>query len=124
MELPKDPNSSCNTSPDTRKEQLSKFMGLHQQFKYIIDRVRHFWHEFIKSPTVVNSGGGTPVLGYIRDVRPEWVSSPGRKPADECKFLTKNLQMGHNFDIILPGHGWFSSKLNKTYCGLVNFYCK
>ena len=29
---------------------------------------------------------------------------------DECKFFTKNLQMGHNFDIILPGTGWFSSK--------------
>ena len=28
--------------------------------------------------------------------------------------------MGHNFDIILPGNGWFSSKLNKTYCSLVN----
>ena len=32
--------------------------------------------------------------------------------------------MGHNFDIILPEDGWFSSKLNKTYCNLVNFYCK
>ena len=36
-------------------------------------------------------------------------------------FLTKNLRMGHNFDIILPGNGWFASKLNKTYCSLVNF---
>ena len=69
-------------------------------------------------------GGGTPILGHITDVRPEWVSFPGRKPADGCKFLTKNLRMGHNFDIILPGNGWFSSKLNKTYCSLVNFYCK
>ena len=43
---------------------------------------------------------------------------------DGCKFLTKNLRMGHNFDIILPGNGWFSSKLNKTYCSLVNFCCK
>ena len=60
--------------------------------------------------------GGTPILSHIRDVRPE--------PADGCKFLTKNLRMGHNFDIILPGNGWFSSKLNKTYCGLVNFCCK
>ena len=68
--------------------------------------------------------GGTPILGHIRDVRPEWVTFPGRKPADGCKFLTKNLRMGHNFDIILPGNGWFSSKLNKTYCSLVNFYCK
>ena len=68
--------------------------------------------------------GGTPILGHIRDVRPEWVSFPGRKPADGCKFLTKNLWMGHNFDIILPGDGCFSSKLNKTYCSLVNFYCK
>ena len=69
-------------------------------------------------------GRGTPILGHIRDVRPEWVSFPGRKPANGCKFLTKNLWMGHNFDIILPGNGWFSSKLNKTYCSLVNFYCK
>ena len=68
--------------------------------------------------------GATPILGHIRDVRPEWVSFPGRKPADGCKFFTKNLRMGHNFDIILPGNGWFSSKLNKTYCSLVNFYCK
>ena len=65
------------------------------------------------------SGGGgggttTPILGHIRDVRPEWVSFPGQKPADGCKFLTKNLRMGHNFDIILPGNGWFSSKLNKN----------
>ena len=66
--------------------------------------------------------GGTPILGHIRDVWPEWVSFPGRKPADGCKFLTKNLRMGHNFDIILSGNGWFSSKLNKTYCSLVNFY--
>ena len=75
-------------------------------------------------------GGGalsywvTPILGHIRDVRPEWVTFPGRKPADGCKFLTKNVRMGHNCDIILPGNGWFSSKLNKTYCSLVNFYCK
>ena len=68
--------------------------------------------------------GGTPVLGHIRDVRPEWVSFPGQKPACGSKFLTKNLRIGHNFDIILPGNGWFSSKLNKTYCSLVNFCCK
>ena len=69
-------------------------------------------------------GGGTPILGHIRDVRPEWVSFPGRKPADGCKFLTKSLRTGHNFDIILLGNGWFFSKMNKTYCSLVNFYCK
>ena len=63
---------------------------------------------------------GTPILCHIRDVRPEWVSFPGRKPVDGYKFLTKNLRMGHNFDIILPGNGWFFSKLNKTYCSLVN----
>ena len=73
---------------------------------------------------VTQPPGGTPILSHIRDVRPEWVSFPGRKPADGCKFLTKNLRMGHNFDIILPGNGLFSSKLNKTYCSLVNFYCK
>ena len=43
-------------------------------------------------------GGGTPILGHIRDVR---------KPADGCKFLTKNLRMGHNFGIILPENGCF-----------------
>ena len=57
--------------------------------------------------------GGTPILDHIRDVRPEWVSFPGQKPADGCKFLNKNLRMGHNFNIILPGNGWFSSKLKK-----------
>ena len=67
---------------------------------------------------------GTPILGHIRDVRPEWVNFPGRKPSDGCKFLTKKLRMGYNSDIILPGNGWFSSKLNKTYCSLVNFFCK
>ena len=49
--------------------------------------------------------GDTAILGHIMDVRSEWVSFPGRKPADGCKFLTKNLRMGHNFDIILPGNG-------------------
>ena len=38
-------------------------------------------------------GGHTPILGHIRDVRPEWVSFPGQKPADRCKLLTKNLRM-------------------------------
>ena len=71
----------------------------------------------------ISGGGGTPILGYIRDVRPEWMSFPGQKPADGYKFLTKNLRMGHNFDIILPGNGCFPSKLNKTYYSLVNFYC-
>ena len=76
-------------------------------------------------PTFSDSGpGDTPILGHIRDVRPEWVSFPGPKPVDGCKFLTKNLQMGHNFDIILPGNGWFSSELNKTCCSLVSFCCK
>ena len=49
--------------------------------------------------------GGTPILSHIRDVRPEWVSFPGQKPANECKLQTKNLRMGHNFDIVLPGNG-------------------
>ena len=69
-------------------------------------------------------GGGSPILGHIEDVRPEWVRFPDRKPADGCTFFTKNLRTGHNFDIILPGNGWFSSKLNKNYCSLANFYCK
>ena len=77
----------------------------------------------VKQPikmVICHPRGGTPILGHIRDVRPEWVSFPGRKPADGSKFFTKNLRMGHNFDIFLPGNGWFSSKLNKTYCSLVN----
>ena len=89
-------------------------------------------HDSLGSPISVKAsafgvsipGGGTPILGHIRDVRPEWVSFLGRKSADGCKFLTKNLRMGHNFDKILPGNGCFSSKLNKTCCSLVDFYCK
>ena len=27
-------------------------------------------------------GGGTPLLGHIRDLQPEWVSFPGQKPVD------------------------------------------
>ena len=50
-------------------------------------------------------GGGTSILGHIGDVWPEWVTFLGRKPADGCKFLTKNLRMGHNCDIILPRNG-------------------
>ena len=42
--------------------------------------------------------GSTPVLGHIRDVQPEWVSFRGQKSADGCKFLPKNLRMGHNFN--------------------------
>ena len=33
--------------------------------------------------------GGHSILAHIRDVPPEWVSFPGRKLADGCKFLTK-----------------------------------
>ena len=72
--------------------------------------------------TTSQLGRGTPILGHIRDVRPEWVSFSSQKPADGYRFLTINLRMGHNFDIILPATGWFSSKLNETYCSLVNFY--
>ena len=85
-----------------------------------VSTVLHYCHTAL----AFGPGGGTPILGHIREARPEWVSFPGQKPADGCKFLTKNLRMGHNFDIILPGNGWFSSKLNKAYCSLVNFYCK
>ena len=56
---------------------------------------------------VLDTRGGTLILGHTRDVRPEWVTFPGRKPADGCKFLTKNLRMGHNFDIIYLGMGAF-----------------
>ena len=69
-------------------------------------------------------GGGHSHIGsyYGYAARMGEFSRP--KTCDGYKFLTKNLRMGHNFDIILPGNGWFSSKLNKTYCSLVNFYCK
>ena len=86
--------------------------------------MRGIWIVFGKVYKRITETGGIPILGHIRDVRPEWVSFPCRKPADGCKFLTKNLRMGHNFDIILPGNGWFSSKLNKAYCSFVNFYCE
>ena len=36
------------------------------------------------------TGGGLPywvILGHIGDVRPEWVSFAGLKPADGCKFF-------------------------------------
>ena len=72
---------------------------------------------------VAFSWGGTPLSGHIRDVRPEWANFPGQKPAGGCKFFWQNLRMGVNsfgktcgwviiFYTILPGNGWFSSKLN------------
>ena len=33
--------------------------------------------------------GDTPILDHIRAVWPEWLSFPGKIPADGCKFLTK-----------------------------------
>ena len=81
----------------------------------------HCLHCEISSLTFIIKALGTPTLGHIRDVQPEWLSFPGPKPVNGCKFLTKNLGMCHNFDIILPGNQWFSSKLNKAYCSLVNF---
>ena len=48
--------------------------------------------DYVKLP----GGGGALILGDIRDVRPEWMSFPGQKPVNGCKFLTKNLRMGHN----------------------------
>ena len=68
--------------------------------------------------------GRAPILGHIRDVWPEWVSFQAENLWMVVNFLPKILGMGHNFDIILPGNGWFSSTFNKTYCSLVNFYCK
>ena len=52
--------------------------------------------------TLLHPGRGVLpyILGHIRDVRPEWVTFPGRKLADGCTFFTKNLRIGHNFDII------------------------
>ena len=99
-------------------------MGYFQEEFYQITHTIVFDFGLYKFKWLDTSRGGTPIVGHIRDVRPEWMSFPGRKSADGCKFLAKNLRMGHNFDIILPGNGWFSSKLNKTYCSLVNFYCK
>ena len=69
-------------------------------------------------------GGALPYWVTLGMCGQNGLSFPGRKPADGCKSLTKNLRMGHNFDIILPGNGWFPFKLTETYCSLANFYCK
>ena len=70
---------------------------------------------------------------YTRGALPYWVilGMCGQNGAfsrpKTCRWVQisgQNLRMGHNFDIILLGNGWFSSKLNKTYCSLVNFCCK
>ena len=54
------------------------------------------WSQFLTLVEDFAGGRGTPILGHIRDVRPEWVSFPGQKPADGCTFLTKSLRMGPN----------------------------
>ena len=89
------------------------------QIKWVYYReTRFFWKKTALCADNVGSRGGTPILGHTRDVRPEWVNFAGRKPADGCKFLTKNLRMGvnfwpknlrmgHNFDIIYLGMGDF-----------------
>ena len=43
------------------------------------------WLAYIQAQ-VTSTPGGTPILGHIRDVWPEWVGFPGRKPADGCNF--------------------------------------
>ena len=63
-------------------------------------------------------GGGTPILGHIRDVRSEWVTFPGQKPADGCKFSTKNLRMGVNF---LPKTCGWVIILIQFYMGMGGF---
>ena len=44
---------------------------------------------------VFNPGGSTLVLGHIRDVRPEGMSSPGRTPVDGCKFFGTAVYIDH-----------------------------
>ena len=75
--------------------------------------------------------GDNPILGYIWDVQLEWVSFKDQKSANGCKFLPKTCEwiiiLIHEIhrlvtiSIILPGNGWFSCKLNRTYCNLANF---
>ena len=36
-------------------------------------------------------------------------------------FLRPKISGLVTISIILPGNGWFSCKLNRTYCNLVNF---
>ena len=59
------------------------------------------------------------------------MSFSDQKPTDGCKFQTKTCEwviiLIHKtselvtISIVLLGNGWFSSKLNETYCSLVNF---
>ena len=88
--------------------------------RFSIERAKHFarnWCNFSR-------GGGHSHIGSYQGCAARMGEFPGQKPADGCKFLTKNLRMDHNFDITLPGNGWFSSELNKTCCSVVSFCFK
>ena len=71
------------------------------------------------------------MLGHTRDVQPEWVSFRGQKYVDGCKFWSNTcgwvIILIHKTSglvtssTILPGSGWFSCKLSKTYLHLAYF---
>ena len=93
VDLPKGSSNSFKF----RKNISLYFKRMHQIIYRISPPVRP---PAYKPPTDKPTPGGTHILGHIRDVRSEWVSFPGRKPAVGCTFFAKNLRMGHNFDII------------------------
>ena len=51
-----------------------------------------------ESLSIRPGGGVTLILGHIREVRPEWVIFEAQKPVNGCKFLPKNLRIGHYFN--------------------------
>ena len=52
----------------------------------------------LSAVTAISLPGGAPILGNTGDVQPEWVSFLGQKSVDGCKFLPKNLRIGHGFN--------------------------
>ena len=52
----------------------------------------------LREGSLTRVGGGgehSGVLGHIRDVRTEWMSFPGRTPADGCNFFTTAVYIDH-----------------------------
>ena len=68
--------------------------------------VQHFVENFsdVGGPTFIG-GGGTPILGHTRDVRPEWVSFRGPKTCGWVIILMHKTSRLVSVSIILPGNG-------------------